>query len=228
MKTLGVVTGLEAEARWARRGRVIEGASLRIVVAGASVQGAEAAAVRLVGEGVAALLSFGLAGGLVPGLRPGDVVVAEAVVTAAGSRCVADPEWVGRVLAAALPRMVPGSIAGADRAVADPRDKAALARATGAVAVDMESHAVAAVAARAGLPFLALRAIADPAERGLPSAALAALDPGGRIRIGRLLAALRRRPGDLALLFRLGRDAARARAALARAADLGPAFLAFG
>ncbi len=228
MKTLGVVTGLEAEARWIRRGRTMAGASILIAVAGASADRAAAAAARLVREGAAALMSFGLAGGLDPALAPGTLVVADAVVAPQGHRLPTDGEWARRVLAAAPAGAVPGAIIGSHQPVADTAAKAALARTSGAVAVDMESHAVAAVAAGAGMPFLALRAIADPAQRGLPPAALAALGPRGTIQPGPLLAALLRRPGDLTVLLRLGGDARRARRTLARAADLGPAFLAFG
>lgn len=207
-----------------------------IAIAGASADRAAAAAARLVREGAAALMSFGLAGGLDPALASGILVVADAVVAPDGRRLPTDSEWAGRVLAAAptnampnaMPGAVPGAIVGSHQAVADPASKAALARTSGAVAVDMESHAVAAVAAAAGMPFLALRAIADPAERGLPLAALVALGPRGTIQPGPLLAALLRRPGDIRALLRLGGDARRARRALARAADLGPAFLAFG
>jgi len=40
---------------------------------------------------------------------------------------------------------------------------------TGAIAVDMESHVVAAVGAAHGLPVAAMRVVTDPAERTLPA-----------------------------------------------------------
>jgi adenosylhomocysteine nucleosidase len=43
----------------------------------------------------------------------------------------------------------------------------------------MESHIVASAAAANGLPFVAIRVIADPAERPLPQVALAAMRPNG-------------------------------------------------
>jgi len=58
--------------------------------------------------------------------------------------------------------------------------KAALHARSGAVAVDLEARSVAGAASRAGLPFLVIRAIADPAEHDLPPAASARLKPDGR------------------------------------------------
>ncbi|MEX0759575.1 MAG: hypothetical protein WD100_08355, partial [Tistlia sp.] len=76
--------------------------------------------------------------------------------------------------------------------------------------------------ARAGLPFLVLRAVADPAGLALPPAALDALDERGRSRgwavAGRLLAAPRQLPALLAL----------ARAAAAAERALGGALLVAG
>jgi hypothetical protein len=83
-------------------------------------------------------------------------------------------------------------------------EKATLFQRTGAVAVDMESHRIARVAAEsgAGLPALAIRAIGDPAGRALPALAATALGEDGRPRVGPVAAGLMRRPGDLAALLR--------------------------
>ncbi|MEQ8698178.1 MAG: phosphorylase, partial [Bauldia litoralis] len=90
--------------------------------------------------------------------------------------------------------------------------------------VDMESHAVAEVADRAGVPFVAIRAIGDPASRAIPRAALAGLGPDGRTHALPVLAALMRRPGDFRAIWRLAQDTNKALAALRkigpRVADL--------
>ena len=100
--------------------------------------------------------------------------------------------------------------------------KRALAARTGAVAVDMESHGVAEVAARAGLPFLIVRAVADRSDQAVPRAALGAIDAQGDIRhlalIGRLLA----RPWEIGALIALGRSSGRGLATLRRVAALAP------
>ncbi len=160
---LGIVVGLAAEARIARR-------LGEVGIGGGLPAGAEAAAEALVAGGATALLSFGLAGGLDPNLRPGDIVV-PVVVLEDGRRYPTDD---------ALCRGLGGSTAGmlfaADSIVADAGTKRALSERTGASAVDLESGAVARVAQRHRLPFAALRAICDPATRSLPPAALIALD----------------------------------------------------
>jgi adenosylhomocysteine nucleosidase len=198
--SLGIVVGLQAEARIA--------ASLGVVAAGGGTPaGAEAAAERLVAGGASALLSFGLAGGLDPALRPGDVVVAAEVIEN-GRRIAVDVALARRFGTPA------GTVLAATRAVTTVADKAVPFAATGALAVDLESGAVARVAARHALPFAVVRAICDPAGRALPAAALMAMDAWGAIRPLRLLAALARAPGEIVDLIALGRDAAAARRAL--------------
>ena len=62
------------------------------------------------------------------------------------------------------------------RSVGSVEDKAALFERTGAVAVDMESAAIAEVAEQHGLPFLAVRVVVDSAGDVLPAAVTAAAD----------------------------------------------------
>ena len=149
-----------------------------------------------------AILSLGIAGGLDPALRPGTLVVARNVV--AELAWPADEAWS----AAIAPGALRADIAGADRVIALPAEKAALRAATGAAAVDMESAAV----ARLGVPFAVLRAIADTAGEALPPAAAEGLDEAGNPAPWRVMRALLRRPQDLPGLIRM---ALRSRVALA-------------
>jgi hypothetical protein len=120
-----------------------------------------------------------------------------------------------------------GALAGSARLLASPAAKAVLHATSGAHALDMESHLVAAAAAAAGVPFLVVRAIADPVGRALPPLAQSALGPEGEMRPAAVLAGLLRRPQDLAALLRLGRDSARGFASLRRVAALAAPDLAF-
>ena len=84
-------------------------------------------------------------------------------------------------------------------------DKQAVNRETGAYAIDMESAAVARTADRHQHPFLAVRAIADPAHMDFPAAVTRALNPRGDVRMGRLLGHLALHPQEIPGLIALGR-----------------------
>jgi adenosylhomocysteine nucleosidase len=99
-------------------------------------------------------------------------------------------------------------------------DKARARARFGALAVDLESDIVARAAAEAGIPFAALRAIADPVERDLPPAALLPLAADGRPDLAGVFASVLRRPRQLAALLGLRQEMRRALRALARAAPL--------
>jgi hopanoid-associated phosphorylase len=170
----------------------------------------------LAAAGARGLLSFGIAGGLEPGLCPGALVLAEAVVRPDGRIMATDAAWTRRA-AAALPGIRTGRIAGSDRAVASVADKQRLRILTGALAVDMESHALAAVAESAGLPLLVLRAVADPAERALPAPALVGIAADGSPRPLAVALRLLPAPWHLPGLIRLARDSEAALAALRQA-----------
>ena len=158
------------------------------------------------------ILSFGCAGGLDPGLLPGDCVVAGAVWTPAGL-LPTDPAWT-QALLACLPRARLATVAGVDAPLASSAAKAALYRASGAGAVDMESHAAARVARRHGLPFAACRIVLDPAWRALPACALSALRADGRTAPWPLVRRLAADPRQLMALCALGDDAWLARRVL--------------
>src|SRR4029077_14506735 len=98
--------------------------------------------------------------------------------------------------------------------VAEATARGRLFASTGASAVDLESGAVARVAAEHGLPFAVLRAICDPAERNLPPAALIALDRHGAIGLARVLRSVLAHPAQVPGLLALAADAAAARRAL--------------
>ena len=68
----------------------------------------------------------------------------------------------------------------------------------------MESVAIAKVAGQNGLPFLAIRAIADPVNMNLPKAISYSLNKDGDIALTRLLLFVALHPNELAGLIKLG------------------------
>lgn len=201
---IGFVVGLQAEARLL--GPL--GSRVLVEVGGATASGARAAVSRLMLAGASHLVSLGLAAGLEPGLRPGDVVVPSRIV-AFGRDYLPDLS-----LCARLGGVTAGGLLHSDVVVATVAEKQALYSDSFCVALDMESGIMAQAASEAGLPFAALRAICDSAARDLPDAARVALKPDGGIALAPLLGSLLRGPGQMPALLGLARDASAARRAL--------------
>lgn len=228
MTGIGIVAALDAEARTLRDARRFRDGRDRldgratVIVAGIGPVAAASAARALAEAGAAALLSWGVAGGLDPRLRPGAIVLPAEILGPAGERYPTDAAWRERErrrLAGREP-VCEGAILSQGTAIADPRAKHAAHRASGAVAIDMESAAIAAVAASRGLPFLVLRAIVDAASDALPDAVVDA-SRDGRPDLWRVLGGVIRSPGDLGALLGLAGRFRIARRALAAAAAAG-------
>ena len=136
--------------------------------------------------------------------------------------------WAERVASriSATVNTVVRSIVSTDRVLGTVADKR-IAAITGAAGADMETGGVAQVAESAGVPWLALRAVADPASLALPPSVIGVLDDNGRVRAGALSAALLRHPGDLLHLPPLARGfRAALRALRTTARETGPSLLA--
>lgn len=181
-----------------------------IAHSGVGPDNARLAAQWLGDSGADCLVSWGCAAGLDRSLKPGDLVVSDTVVSGAATAdfdgMLAPMPWCGAVvktLSAHLPIRC-GAIVESKKIVASSLDKSALHLKTGAIALDMESGAVAKEARARGLPFLAIRAIADPAAMALPLAVSNALDERGRVAKLRLLKDLASAPGQLPDLIKLG------------------------
>lgn len=215
-RPLLIVTGLYSEAR------IAAGAGMTVVCSSSDPGQLRAKLDAFDHSSVRGIISFGIAGGLDPSLKPGDLVVASEIMTA-------DERWA---TAAALSenlvertnigrrRIVGGTIVGAEEIILHPRDKVVLHKETGATAVDMESHIAAAYAASVGLPFAALRVINDPASRALPALALNALKPNGDICPRKVLRGVARKPTMIPALMRTAHDFNRAIATLRRCRGL--------
>ena len=143
------------------------------------------------------------------GSLPGDWVIASGVV-ADGVRIPTDNRWSQRLLQA-LPSAVYADISGVDAPVVAQADKRALHESAGTVAVDMESHIAAKIAARHGVPFAACRVIIDPAERTLPPAALVGMRADGRPDVFAVIRSLCQQPRQVFALLRVVADARAAR-----------------
>ena len=228
MSRLGIITGISREAQ-CLAGAPADPSSHREIPLFRSAFGPDAAARAaqgLVEQGVGGLASAGIAGGLDPLLRAGDLLLPREVVGPERIYPV-DPLWRDGLAGRLGGKIEQGRLLGVDVTIAGVAEKAALAKQHDARAVDMESHAVARVAAAASLPFLAVRVIADPAGRTIPRAALQAIGPDGSLRPGRAIGAFMLRPWEIVGCLRLFADERAALRSLRRVAVRAP-LLGFG
>jgi len=216
-----IVVGLAFEAR------IAAGPGVQVICSGdgrdlASKLTAAIKDARAHGRAYQGLVSFGVAGGLAPQLPTGACVVGSHVLS--GSKSMpTDRAWSEKLLRT-IPGAVSGALLGVSAPVAHPRDKRELYAKTGAIAVDMESHIVAAVGHAHDIPFAAIRVITDPAKRALPASAIAAMRANGTTDIAAMVRAVLKRPRDVPALLRTALDARAARASLVRGRYwLGPA-----
>lgn len=141
----------------------------------------------------ARLICAGFGGGLDPRLAAGDTLVTD---------------------------FSSGLIVSCPDPVETPAGKAAMHRKTGAGIVDMETSAVAAICAEAGIPLLAIRAVSDPADEPLPVPFSAWFDIARqRVRPLALLGFLLRRPSRILPFARFVSRLPRVAASLARAIE---------
>ncbi len=165
----------------------LDGVPVCVAVCGIGKVQAAALTQALLMQGVAGVVFTGVAGGVDPDLRVGDLVVAsDAVqhdvdVTALGydrgqvpGHPVAWPADVSlrdavraaaeRVAVSAGVRVVVGRVASGDRFVADAREVARLRADFGAACAEMEGAAVAQVCSAWGVPWAIVRSVSDTAD----------------------------------------------------------------
>lgn len=145
------------------------------------------------------IIAAGFAGALKPELKVGDIVVAEGVAHPGGRKfsidlkMKADPKcglYVGRLLSV-------------DEPVRKSAQKEALGAQHDALAVDMESLAVAEVCREMKVRYLAVRAISDDLSSDLPDDLVALVDNQGKVSLGAALGTAWRRPASIKEMWRM-------------------------
>lgn len=158
------------------------------------------------------VISAGFSGALHPDLALGDIVVANSIVDTAGTelrvdvKMTPDPErgWhVGRILMT-------------DEIVRTISQKQQLAEQFKALAVDMESLAVAQVCQQSSTRFMAVRVISDDLSHDLPPEVMSVFGGTGSLRAGAIAGALLKRPSSAKDMWRLRENAQHASEKLAR------------
>jgi nucleoside phosphorylase len=167
-------------------------------------------------------IGTGVAGALTDGLVPGDLVLADRVMvqhdpmTEAEHLMTIDGELqaqLGGKLKAAGLRFASGGMLSSQRVLSRGVEKRLAGKKTGAIAVDMETAAIAEQARARGIGFTCLRAIIDQVDEEVVGATLT--DPGGEVSVLAATTYLLRNPGDLLKLPRMMANLGRATRSLA-------------
>ena len=221
---LGIVTGLQSEAAILQK-RLTPSHRTIVACHGMGPARATSAADALVRDGATALMSFGIAGGLSGEVRAGDTVVPRRVIGDGGAELTCDARWCEALarMSSSVRRRDGGygddTLLSASVIIDTAAAKQQLHADTGAVAVDMESFAVGAVAQKHALPFAVLRVIADPHDRLIPAALFAGIDADGKVKPGEIAKAVLRQPSLLPHVIAIARQSAVAHQVLKQLAD---------
>lgn len=208
----GIVVALPEELATLISGKVEKGdvvaltPNILIAFAGAGSCNARKASESLIRRGAGQLISWGCAAALSPELEPGDLVIADAFLSPQQPAIPGNNEWAEYTKLTLTDKITiyTGQLVSTPAIIAESRDKQALYAQTAALAVDMESYAIAAVADKAALPCLTIRTIADPADMSLPNAVCQALNDAGDIELPKLIGHILRHPQEIPALIKLG------------------------
>ena len=149
------------------------------------------------------VVSAGFSGALLSEMAVGDIVMANAVADTHGQELKVDLNLASNPAA----HLHVGKLLTADNIVRTVAEKQALAAQYQAIAVDMESLAVAQVCRDARIPFMAVRVISDDLSADLPPEILTVVGSSGSLRVGAALGALWKRPGSIKDLWNLRESA---------------------
>jgi adenosylhomocysteine nucleosidase len=201
-----------------------DGTELICVRSGVGIEKALFAARWLIRQGATALAGLGLTGGLHPGIKAGDLIIAEVVLEYEGTN---DPEilnadfpcskFADETLNAEGMAVYRGKVITTRTPVLTIQGKKNLYKQNQALAVDMENGAIARAAKEANVPFFSLRAVCDPAERVVPLELFDCLKDSGKIQLFVLLGKLLHKPSLVVDLLRLRKEYATALSVLKRA-----------
>ena len=212
----GIVVALPEELSTLTSKKLAKGEFLKlndkliVAYSGAGAVNASTASQLLVENGVTRLVSWGCAGALSSSLKPGDLVLADKLKDADGNFVddFCELSSSQEVIKHYLPKNVnvyKGTLIESREIVSLSIIKRQLNTFTGAIAVDMESIAIAKIAKHHQLSFLAIRVIVDPVSMNLPQAISQSLNAQGVVEMPRLLSFIARHPYEIPSLIVLGR-----------------------
>lgn len=172
---------------------------------GAGPENAAKASQNLINLGAERLISWGCAAALSADLKPGDLVLAEQLHAENGNVFSIQSSWLNYSKEQLLPLGIhSGLLAESSTIIAKSSEKQSINTQTTAIALDMESIAIAKTAQQHNFDTLVIRCIADPVSMSLPRAVSNALNTEGDVVLSKLLWFLATHPSELPGLIKLG------------------------
>lgn len=213
MSCIGIISALSSEGRCLTGNTIPVNKPVQInehaiaIICGMGEDKARIAAQTLLEQNVSVLVSWGTAGALTENIQSGDLLLADSIVANDGNKYSFDTERNKRIaneLCNTSLKIHHGIIANTKQVLATAEDKKRLHSKTNALAVDMESLAIAQIANKEKLPCVSIRAIVDEASQCIPEAIINNTDTFGRPALIPLFYSLLQNPGLLAELIKLG------------------------
>jgi len=195
----------------------LDGRRLVLVESGVGCEASSRATQALiVGHRPRWVISAGFAGGLHESMARGDILMADQIINTSDRQLDIDLMFDRESLAATR-HVHLGRLLTTDRVIADPKEKQALGKRYGAMAVDMETMGVADVCRQEKVRFLSVRVITDPVDHALPhDIDYLAKQRTTAGRLGAAAGAIFRRPASIKDMWQLKEDALLASERLAK------------
>lgn len=178
--------------------------NILVACAGAGSENASKAAKLLISKGAKALISWGCAGALSENLKPGDLILPQSILTATAESIGCDKNWLAHLQKNLPIEFNSDNLIESFTIIETSEEKTNLHQQSKAVAVDMESAAIAKTAAKSNIPTIVIRTIADPVSMSLPSAISYSLNAEGEVVLRKLLIFLLTHPQQIPALIKLG------------------------
>ncbi len=214
MKKLGIIAAIPAEAKCLQSKKIkfsepfeIE-KNIFLCVSGVGYQSSLHATKKLIELNVDGLISWGIAGGICKSIHSGDLILAKAVTNQEKSYKTSN-KWCRKIenyFHNSLCKILSGDIVSTKKICATSIEKTKLFKETGALAIDMESFAMAEIAETNNLDFIIIRAIADDANLNLPEAVIENIDNFGRLKIVKFIISCLLRPTQINKIILLAKN----------------------
>lgn len=213
LKKIGIVAALPAEAAclYDKKLQVHTPVEIQdgiyLCLSGMGYDSASQAAKKLTDLNINALISWGVAGALDAALKSGDLVIANSIISARQNN-LTTTLWQKRLLSFFTEKnqkALNADIYSSSEVCVTIEDKKMLFEKSNAIAVDMESAAIAETAMRDNLDFIVIRSIADKADMAIPEAVLNFTDNLGNPDIFKFIGSCLSKPGQIKELLTLAK-----------------------